>query len=324
AEEDMVITISHQGYVKRLSTSAYRRQHRGGKGVIGINVKEEDFVEHLFVASTHDYILLFTSLGKVYWIKVHGVPVGGKLAKGKPVVNMVSLADGEKICAFVPVRSFEAGKYVVMGTRKGEIKKTELTQFANPRRDGIRAMTIPDDDQVIEADITDGTNDIILATRKGLAIRFSEDRIRSMGRTAYGVRGISLAKDDEVVGMVVVKRPTSLLTVTENGYGKRSLISDYRLTNRGGKGVINIRTTARNGEVVAVKEVVDQDGLMLITQKGMVIRQEIKAIKVIGRATQGVKLIGLKNDDVVTDVARIVSDANNNQTEGNDVAAVDE
>jgi DNA gyrase subunit A len=233
AEEDMVITISHQGYIKRLSTSAYRRQQRGGKGVIGVQMKEEDFVEHLFVASTHDYILLFTTLGKLFWIKVHGVPVGGRMAKGKPIVNMVKLDEGERVCAFVPVRSFDEGLFLVMATRNGIIKKTGLQHFGNPRRDGIRAINLPEDDLLIEADITDGTNDIIIATRQGQAIRFAEDRVRSMGRTAYGVRGVSLAENDYAIGMVVAKRPTSLLSVTEHGYGKRSLISDYRLTNRG-------------------------------------------------------------------------------------------
>ncbi len=308
AEEDMVITISHQGYIKRLSTSAYRRQNRGGKGVIGINVKDEDFVEHLFIASTHDYILFFTSKGKAFWIKVHEVPVGGKLAKGKPVVNMVELTEGETICAFLPVRNFEEGKFVVMATRNGIIKKTELSQFSNPRRDGIRAIGIPDDDTLIDVDSSDGTNDVILATHLGQAIRFPEDKVRAMGRTAYGVIGITLEEGDYVVSMVVVKRQTSLLSVTEKGFGKRSEIAEYRVTNRGGKGVINMKTTDRVGNVLAVKEVVDQDGLMIITQKGIVIRQDIKSIKVIGRNTQGVKLINLDEGDKVTDVARIIGE----------------
>ncbi|TFH59965.1 MAG: DNA gyrase subunit A, partial [Candidatus Zixiibacteriota bacterium] len=315
AEEDMVITISHQGYIKRLSTSAYRRQNRGGKGVIGINVKDEDFVEHLFIASTHDYILFFTSKGKAFWIKVHEVPVGGKLAKGKPVVNMVELTEGETICAYLPVRNFEDGKYVVMATRNGVIKKTELSQFSNPRRDGIRAIGIPDDDSLIDVDISDGTNDIILATHLGQAIHFPEDKVRAMGRTAYGVNGISLETGDYVVSMVVVKRQTSLLSVTEKGFGKRSEISEYRITNRGGKGVINMKTTDRVGNVLAVKEVVDKDGLMIITQKGIIIRQDIKSIKVIGRNTQGVKLINLDEGDKVTDVARIISE--NGEANGN-------
>lgn len=311
AEEDMVITISHQGYIKRLSTSAYRRQNRGGKGVIGINIKDEDFVEHLFIASTHDYILFFTTKGKAFWIKVHEVPIGGKLAKGKPVVNMVELTEGEKVCAFLPVRNFEENKYVMMATRNGVVKKTELSQFSNPRRDGIRAIGIPDDDDLIDVETTDGSNDVILAMHLGLAIRFPEDKVRPMGRTAYGVKGVTLAEGDYVVGMVVVKRQTSLLTVTENGFGKRSEISEYRVTNRGGKGIINIKTTDRNGNVVAVKEVVEQDGLMMITQKGIVIRQDIKSIKVIGRNTQGVKLINLDEGDRVTDVARIVGETVN-------------
>ncbi len=317
AEEDMVITISHQGYIKRLSTSAYRRQNRGGKGVIGINVKDEDFVEHLFIASTHDYILFFTTKGKAFWIKVHEVPVGGKLAKGKPVVNMVELQEGELVCAFLPVRNFEDGKFIVMATRNGVIKKTELSQFSNPRRDGIRAIGIPDDDSLIDVNTSDGTNDIILATHLGQAIRFPEDKVRAMGRTAYGVNGISLEEGDYVVSMVVVKRQTSLLSVTVKGFGKRSEISEYRVTNRGGKGVINMKTTDRVGNVLAVKEVVDQDGLMIITQKGIVIRQDIKSIKIIGRNTQGVKLISLDEGDQVTDVARIVGENGNGEGNGN-------
>ncbi len=308
AEEDMVITISHQGYIKRLSTSAYRKQNRGGRGVKGIDVKEEDFVEHLFIASTHDYILFFTSKGKAYWIKVHEVPVGGKLAKGKPVVNMVDLVENEKICAFVPVRSFEEGRFVVMATRNGTIKKTDLSAFSNPRRDGIKAIDIPDDDVLIEVDISDGNNDVILATHDGQAIRFEENKVRAMGRTAYGVKGIELEKKDFVVGMVVVKRETTILTVAESGFGKRSEISEYRVTNRGGKGIINMKTTDKTGKVIAVKEVVDKDGLMIITQNGIVIRQDIKSIRVIGRATQGVKLINLESGDKVTDVARIIAE----------------
>ncbi len=317
AEEDMVITISHQGYIKRLSTSAYRKQNRGGRGVKGIDVKEEDFVEHLFIASTHDYILFFTSKGKAYWIKVHEVPVGGKLAKGKPVVNMVDLVENEKICAFVPVRSFEEGRFVVMATRNGTIKKTDLSAFSNPRRDGIKAIDIPDDDVLIEVDISDGNNDVILATHHGQAIRFEENKVRAMGRTAYGVKGIELEKTDFVVGMVVVKRETTILTVAESGFGKRSEISEYRVTNRGGKGIINMKTTDKTGKVIAVKEVVDKDGLMIITQNGIVIRQDIKSIRVIGRATQGVKLINLESGDKVTDVARIIAEEDDTNGNGN-------
>ncbi|SYZ74419.1 DNA gyrase subunit A [Candidatus Zixiibacteriota bacterium] len=308
AEEDMVITISHSGYIKRLSVSMYRKQNRGGRGVIGIETKEEDFAEHLFVASTHEYILFFSNKGQCYWVKVHEIPTGGRLAKGKPIVNMVSIGEGEKITAFCRVRSFDTDKYVVMATRQGTIKKTSLDAFSNPRKAGINAANLPEDDELIEAAITDSSFEIILATRKGQAIRFPEEKIRAMGRSAYGVRGITLENKDYVIGMVVVKRDASLLTVCENGHGKRTSINDYRVTNRGGKGVINIKTTDRNGEVVAIKEVLDDDELILITKKGITNRQSVKAINVIGRNTQGVRLISLDKDDKVTDVARVVKE----------------
>lgn len=308
AEEDMAITISHAGYIKRLSVSMYRRQNRGGRGVIGIETKEEDFAEHLFVASTHDYILFFSNKGRCYWVKVHEIPTGGRLAKGKPIVNMVTLGEGEKITAFCKVRTFDSDKYVVMATRNGTVKKTSLDAFSNPRKVGINAADLPEEDELIEAAITDGTFEIILATRQGQAIRFPEEKIRPMGRGAYGVRGITLENKDYVIGMVVVKRDASLLTVCENGYGKRTSINDYRVTNRGGKGVINIKTTDRNGEVVAIKEVLDDDELILITKKGITNRQSVKAINVIGRNTQGVRLISLDKDDKVVDVARVVKE----------------
>jgi DNA gyrase subunit A len=315
AEENMVITISHSGYIKRLSVSSYRRQRRGGRGVIGMETKEEDFVEHLFIASTHNYILFFTDKGRCYWVKVHEIPQGGRLARGKSIVNMIDLGKEEKIAAFVPVREFDDQHYVVMATRKGTIKKTVLSAFGNPRRGGINAMHIPDDDVLIETDLTDGSFDIILATRQGQAIRFPESKVRDMGRAAYGVRGVSLQKGDEVIGMVVAKREATLLSVTQNGYGKRSPISDYRVTNRGGKGVINIRATERNGPVIAVKEVIDSDELMLITQKGIVVRIAIKSIKTIGRATQGVKLINLDRGDKLVDVARVVPEEKTEELE---------
>jgi DNA gyrase subunit A len=315
AEEDMVITITHGGYIKRLSISSYRKQQRGGRGVIGMDTKEDDFIQHLFIASTHDYIMFFTSLGKCFWIKVHEIPVGGRLAKGRHSTNMIKLVDGERICAFQAVRRFEEGFYVVMATRNGVIKKTDLTAFSNPRRDGIKAMNItPGEDELIDAAMTDGSNDIVLATRNGKAIRFPENKVRSMGRTAYGVKGIKLEEDDYVVSMVVVKRASWLLTVTERGYGKRSSVDDYRITNRGGKGIINIKTSERNGEVVAVKEVVESDELMIITQNGIIIRSPIKEIRSIGRATQGVRLINLDEGDLVIDVARVVTDRKNDNS----------
>ncbi len=313
AEEDMVITITHSGYIKRLSITSYRRQSRGGRGVIGIETKQEDFVEHLFIASTHNYILFFTPRGRCHWIKVHEIPVGGRLAKGKPIVNMLDVGEEEKIAAFLPVREFDDKHFVVMASQNGVIKKTVLSAFSNPRRGGINAMNIPEKDNLIEAKITDGTCDAVLATRDGQAIRFHEDKVRDMGRAAYGVKGITLGKKDVVIGMVVVKRDATLLSVTEKGYGKRTNISDYRVTNRGGKGIINIKITDKNGRVVDIKEVVTDDELMLITQKGIIIRQPVKQISVIGRATQGVRLINLTAGDRVVDVARVVKgEANEN------------
>ncbi len=305
AEEEMVITISHLGYIKRLSVSAYRRQNRGGRGVKGIATKEDDFAEHLFIASTHDYILFFSTKGRCYWVKVHAIPAGGKLAKGKPIVNMCKMERGETITAFCRVRTFSPDLYIVMATRNGVIKKTPLNAFSNPRVVGVNAMNLPTDDELIEASITDGSSDIVLASRKGMAIRFPETKVRGMGRTAYGVKGINLGKGDYVIGMVVVRRDSSLLVVAENGYGKRSAIGDYRITNRGGKGIINIKTSERNGEVVAIKEVLDDDELILITKDGIANRQAVKDISVIGRNTQGVRLINLGKGDIVTDVARV-------------------
>jgi DNA gyrase subunit A len=308
AEEEMAITISHLGYAKRLSVTSYRRQHRGGRGVQGIKTKEDDFAEHLFIASTHDYILFFSTKGRCYWVKVHNIPVGGKLAKGKPIVNMCKMERGESITAFCKVRRFTSELHVIMATRNGIIKKTPLDAFSNPRVVGVNAMNLPPDDELIEVDITDGTNDIFLASRKGMAIRFSEANVRAMGRTAYGVKGINLGKGDYVIGMVVVRRDSSLLVATENGFGKRTNINDYRVTNRGGKGIINVKTNDRNGEVVAIKEVLDSDELILITMKGIANRQAVKDISVIGRNTQGVRLIRLAEDDLLADVARLVQE----------------
>jgi DNA gyrase subunit A len=305
AEEDMIVTISHSGYIKRLSISSYRRQNRGTKGVIGMETKDEDFCEHMFVASTHNYILFFTRLGKCHWLKVHEIPQGGRLAKGKAIINLIGIDKDDSIAAFVPVRSFDTNEFIILCTKQGQIKKTEIKMFSNPRRDGIIAMTLPKDDDLIEAAICDGTSDIVMATRKGQAVHFPEVKVRDMGRAAYGVRGITLAEGDLVVGMVVIRRESTLLTVTENGFGKRSDIADYRITNRGGKGVINIRVSERNGEVIAIKEVVDGDEILLITQKGIVNRLAVNSIRSIGRATQGVHLMSMTDDDKVIDVARV-------------------
>lgn len=305
ADEDMVITISHTGYIKRIKVDTYRRQGRGGKGVTGMTTKEEDFVESLFIASTHTYILFFTNRGKCYWLKVYEIPEAGRAARGKAIVNLLEMAPGEQIAAFLPIRTFDDEHYVIMATRDGNIKKTVLSAYGNPRRTGIAAINIRESDELIDARLTDGTNDIVIASRNGQAVRFHESDVRDTGRDTQGVRGINLESDDLAVGMVVVRRDGTLLTVTENGYGKRTVIGDYRLTHRAGKGVINIKTSDRNGCVVTVREVIDDDELMIITMKGVVIRLPIRQVRSIGRNTQGVRLINVGEGDKVVDVARI-------------------
>ncbi|MCP4570316.1 MAG: DNA gyrase subunit A [FCB group bacterium] len=303
ADEDMVITISHAGYIKSLSVSAYRRQNRGGKGVIGMETKEEDFAEHVFIASSHQYILFFSSIGRCYWLKVHEIPRGGRMAKGRPIVNVLQLSPGERIMTFTRVRQFDADHFIVMATMNGTVKKSPLVAFSNPRKVGINAITLGKGDELIRCIVTDGTNDIILGTREGQAIRFPESKVRSMGRTAAGVKGVSLGKGDYVIDMVVVKRQSSILAVTENGFGKRTDVDDYRITNRGGKGIINIRCSERNGKVVAVKEVLEDDELIMMTKGGIANRMAVSGIRVIGRSTQGVRLIALKGKDKLTSVA---------------------
>jgi DNA gyrase subunit A len=308
AEEDMVISISHGGYIKRTPVTLYRRQHRGGKGVVGMETKEEDFVEHLFVASTHDYILFFTNNGKCYWKKVHELPEGGRYSKGKAFANLLDLEKEERITAFVSTKEFPADRYLMMATRQGVIKKTELSAFSHPRRGGIIAITLDEGDTLIDARLTDGTNDIVLAKSGGKAVRFHEQDVRAMGRSARGVRGVTLEDDDRVVGMVVIAREGTLLVVSENGYGKRSPVSEYRVTRRGGKGIITLRCTEKIGRLVALKEVVDEDELLIMSQGGAMIRVPIKGVSVIGRATQGVRLINLDEGDKVVDVARVVKE----------------
>lgn len=317
ADEDMVITISHQGYIKRIPVDAYRQQRRGGRGVTGMRTKEEDFVEHLFIASTHSYILFLTDRGHCHWLKVHEIPEGGRVSRGRPVVNLIEIGEGHKVAAIVPVRAFDDGRYLMKVTRNGLVKKTVLPAYSRPRRAGIIAMNILDDDRLIGAEVTNGSQEIVLATRNGQAVRFHEHDVRDMGRGARGVRGVSLEDDDEVVCMVVVQDAEStLLTVSAKGYGKRTGVLDYRLTRRGGKGVINIRTTDRNGKVVAVKGVEDEDELMIVTLNGILIRQPIHEISSIGRNTQGMRLINLDEDDEVIDVARVISQNNGDGSEG--------
>ncbi len=323
AEEEMVITVSHLGYIKRLPVTTYRRQERGGRGKSGQSTRETDFLEHLFIASTHDYILYITEKGALFWLKVYEIPQAGRTAQGKAIVNLIDIEPGDRVAAMLPVRNFEDGLYVFMATRGGVIKKTPLSAFSNPRRTGIRAIQIPEDDVVIGAKITDGTNDIVLATRQGMAIRFHEDRVRPMGRTAYGVHGVRLDSGDRVIGMVVIKRESTLLVVSEKGQGKRSAVSDYRVTNRGGKGIITFRVGPRTGELVAIMDVVDEEELIMITQQGLIIRLRIASIKVTGRNTMGVRLINLSEGDRLVDVARIVPGEEEENGDQQDLVATD-
>jgi DNA gyrase subunit A len=307
AEEDMVVTISHSGYIKRTSVSSYKRQRRGGKGLNGQNLKDEDFVEHLFIASTHDYILFFTDDGRCFWLKVHEIPQLGRATKGKPVVNMINVSAETKVSAMIPVREFREDQFLLFSTNKGTVKKTRLSEYSNPRSTGIKAIKIEEGDELMDVQITSGTNDVVLATKHGLSIRFHESDVREMGRDTTGVKGIELAeKDDEVIGMVIIRREANLLVVTERGMGKCSPIDEYRVQKRGGKGIITVHRTDKTGDAVSIKEVLPEDELMLITKLGMVIRMPVKGIRVSGRNTQGVRLVDLESNDKVNDVARVV------------------
>jgi DNA gyrase subunit A len=306
AEEDMAITVTNTGYIKRTAISTYRNQRRGGKGRIGMRTRDEDFVSYLFVASTHAYIMIFSDRGRAYWLKVHEIPDVGPGGKGKSIANLVSMEAGEKIAAMLAVKEFDDDKFVVMGTRHGVIKKTALSAFSNPRAGGIIAMGVEEGDSVITVLVSDGKGEIFIGTRNGMAIRFPEDDVRPMGRTAYGVRGITLRDDDVVVAMEVVQPGGTLLTVTERGYGKRTEMDEYRVQSRGGVGVINISTSSRNGQVVGVSYVEEGDEVLLITQQGMIIRMPTNDVRAIGRATQGVRLIEIEGDDKVVSVARLV------------------
>jgi DNA gyrase subunit A len=305
AEEDMAISVSNTGYIKRTPITTYRSQRRGGKGRIGMRTREEDFVSHLFVASSHAYIMIFSDRGRAYWLKVHEIPDVGPGGKGKSIANLVSMEEGERIAAMLAVKEFEDDKFIVMGTRLGVVKKTALSAFSNPRAGGIIAMGVEPSDAVIAVQVTDGSGEVFIATRVGMAIRFAETDVRPMGRTAYGVRGISLRNDDYVVSMEVVKPGGTLLTVTERGFGKRTEIDEYRVQSRGGVGIINIATTTRNGMVVGVAYVQDGDELLLITQQGMILRMATNDVRAIGRATQGVTLINIEDDDKVVSIARL-------------------
>ena len=315
ADEDVVVTISNKGFIKRMPLSGYRRQRRGGKGMKGTTTREEEYVEHLFVATNHNYILFFSESGKCYWLKVYEIPEGGRLARGRAIVNLIEIKKDDAIKAFVPVKSLEDEEYlkdksIVMCTAKGQIKKTTLEAYSRPRRDGIIAINIKDDDSLLAAELTDGDSNIILANSNGRAIRFHETDVRQMGRNTSGVRGMTLGKHDTIVDMVVIKNTheATVLAISENGYGKRSLVDDYREQSRGGKGVITLKTTPKTGGLIALKEVSDQDDLMVITQRGKVIRMNCGGIRTMGRNTQGVRIMRLDSDGSIAAVTRVVNE----------------
>ncbi|MDH5804168.1 MAG: DNA gyrase subunit A, partial [Gemmatimonadota bacterium] len=296
------------GYIKRIPVSTYRRQRRGGRGLNAMGTKEDDWVEHLFVASTHDYVLFFTDAGRVYWLKVYDVPQAGRAARGRPIVNLIQMQSKERLAGFVSVRNFTDPKFLMFGTAKGMIKKTALSAYGNPRATGINAINIEEGDKLIDVQITDGSNDVVLGTMHGMSIRFHETDAREMGRTTSGVRGIQLEETDEVIGMVVLKRDSTLLCVSEKGLGKRSKIGDYRVQKRGGKGIITLKRTEKTGDIVALKEVLPEDELMMITRHGVIIRVPVEGIRVSGRNTQGVKVMNLDSGDTVVDVTRVVNE----------------
>ena len=307
-EEDMAITVTNTGYIKRTAITNYRNQRRGGKGRIGMRTREEDFVSHLFVASTHAYIMIFSDRGRVYWLKVYQIPDVGPDGRGKAIANLVAMEEGERIAALLTVKEFEAGKFIVMGTRSGVIKKSELTAFSNPRAGGIIAIGVEEGDSVIDARISDGGGEVFIGTRNGMSIRFAETDVRPMGRAAYGVRGILLRDEDAVIAMEVLRPGGTILSVTERGYGKRTELDEYRLQSRGGIGIINIQTSDRNGKVVGISQVTDDEELMLITQQGKILRMASKDIRTIGRSTQGVRLIDIEGDDCAVSIARLAEE----------------
>jgi DNA gyrase subunit A len=328
-EEDMVVTVSHSGYIKRNAVSLYRAQRRGGKGKTGMRPKEEDFVELLFIASTHSYILVFTDKGKVYWLKVHEIPQGGRASRGKAIVNLLQIAADENVTSILPVKEFSQNKFIVTATRNGVIKKTDLMAYSNPRAGGIIALTIDEGDCLVSTRLTDGHMDILLASRDGKSIRFPEKNARPMGRTSRGVRGMMLEGDDRIIGMEVVTEATAatLVTITENGFGKRTSLDEYRLQSRGGKGIITIKTSERNGKVVDIKLVDEESDLMFITDRGKVLRTRVGALSIIGRNTQGVRLMVLEPTERIVAVARLAEkdeDHGDREAEEADFAGGDE
>ena len=319
ADEEMVVTISHTGYIKRTSITTYRKQRRGGKGLQGGDLKAEDFIEHLFIASTHDYILCFTQDGRCFWLKVHEIPQAGRAAKGKPIINLINVPPETLIKAMVPVKKFTDDEFLLFCTRNGTVKKTALSEYSNVRVTGVKGIKIEEGDELIDVQVTSGTNDIVIASRHGLSVRFHEQDARPMGRDTTGVKGIELAEGDQVIGMVTIKREATLLVVTELGLGKCSHINDYRVQKRGGKGIKTVNRTERTGDVVGLLEVLPEDEIMLITRGGQIIRSPVKDVRVAGRNTQGVKLINLDMGDVITAVARVVpEEGGEGDAEGDD------
>jgi len=317
AEEEVVVTITHAGYIKRNAASIYRAQRRGGKGKVGMGVKEEDFVEQIFTASTHDYLLFFTDAGQVHWLKVYQLPDVGRASKGKAIVNVLALDQGERVTATLPVRVFSENHFVVMATQKGYIKKTDLSAFSHPRQGGIIALTLEEGDRLLGVDITDGTRDILLGTRLGIVIRFREEDVRPVGRTARGVRGIALSKENAVIGMVTItsESQSSILTVTERGYGKRTQVEEYRTQSRAGKGVISVKVTEKNGPAISFHQVWDADEVMLMSAEGMILRARMRDMREIGRNAQGVRLMNLPEDDRLVGVAKLAETDDGDTTE---------
>ncbi len=322
-EEEMVVTVSHTGYIKRNAVSLYKNQRRGGRGKIGMGTKEEDFVEHIFVASTHHYILIFTNRGRLYWLKVYQIPQGGRATRGKAIVNLINIGKDEKVAAVLPVKEFTGDRSVVMVTRKGTIKKTELSHFSNPRTGGIIAISVDTDDDLMGVQVTNGSQDIFLGTRQGQSIRFREQDVRDMGRAARGVRGIRLAPDDQVVGMEIPTEGNTILTVSENGYGKRTDIGEYRLQTRGGKGTINLKTSSKTGNVSGVLQISGNEDIMLISDSGRIIRMSAEEVRVIHRSTQGVRLIDIDATEKLVGVARAEREEVKDMPEGEDDSEMD-
>ncbi len=316
-DEDMVVTVSHSGYIKRNAVSLYRSQRRGGKGVTGMRPKEEDFVEQLFIASTHSFVLVFTDAGKVYWLKVHEIPQGGRASRGKAIVNLLQLSSGENVTSILPVKEFIEDRYIIFATQNGIVKKTDLMAYANPRAGGIIALTVDDGDRLVSTRLSDGDMDILLASKNGKAIRFPEKEARAMGRTSRGVRGMQLEEDDRVIGMEVVSDTTAatLVTVTEKGFGKRTNLDEYRQQGRGGKGIITIKTSERNGQVVDIKLINEDFDLMFITDGGKVLRTRVADLSIIGRNTQGVRLMVLEPGERIVAVAKLAEKDEENGSE---------